>query len=125
MKNKDDRFFDYFNWLLKSNEKLPKEYNPSLFLTNRWLSMIDKNFCKIINLTTNKWFFKYFEFDFSKFYRCVLPKHTKRIHYIKKKKQERDKENEENLNIASLIECSSREIDFFKKTLEEINTTNN
>ena len=87
--------------------------------------MADDNFAKIINLTTNRWFLKFFDFDFSKFYRVVLPKKNKRINYIKKKKNEKDKNEEEFFDIASVMECSKREIEFFKKTLEEIDLNNN
>ena len=44
--------------------------------------------------------------------------------YIKKTAKEIDSD-EENYITASRFECSKREIDFFTKTLEELNNTNN
>ena len=124
MKNKDDSLFCFLDWITKKTNKKAEDYNPPYFLINRWLSMANESYCHIINLTTNKWLDTYKDFDISSFYRTVLPKHTKRINYIKKTSKEIDSD-EENYTTASRFECSKREIDFFTKTLEELNNTSN
>ena len=79
--------------------------------------MANSGFCRIINLTTNKWCRQVPEFNIEEFYRLLLPKYNKRLVYIKKKVKE--KEHDEDVNMASLMECSQREIDFFKDALAE------
>lgn len=120
MKYKNNDLFDFLGFILKNKNKPPKNYKPSIFLVNRWLSMANGGFCKIINLTTNKWCKGIPEFDIEKFYRLILPKHQWKLSYIKKKIKE--KELEEDINMAALMECSQREIDFFKETLAEFST---
>jgi hypothetical protein len=117
VKHKDNSLFDFIGFVLKNNNESPKNYKPPTFLVNRWLSMANDGFCKIINLTTNKWCREIPDFDIEKFYRLILPKYKKRLIYIKKKVKE--KELEEDINMASLMECSQREINLFKETLAE------
>lgn len=117
MKYKDNSLFDFIGFVLKNKKEPPKNYKPPVFLVNRWLSMASGGFCKVINLTTNKWCREIPDFDIEKFYRLLLPQYKKRLVYIKKKVKE--KELEEDINMASLMECSQREIDFFKETLAE------
>jgi hypothetical protein len=121
MKYKDNNLFEFIDFVLKNNNQAPKNYKPPIFLANRWLSMANEGFCRIINLTTNKWCRHNPEFDIQKFYRTLLPKYKKRLSYIKKKAKE--KEHDEDVNMASLLECSQREIEFFKETLAEFSNT--
>jgi hypothetical protein len=114
---KDNNLFEFIDFVLKNKNVSPKDYKPPIFLVNRWLSMANGGFCRIINLTTNKWCRRTQDFDIEKFYRLLLPKYKKRLVYIKKKVK--DKEHEEDVNMASLMECSQREIELFKETLAE------
>ena len=120
MKYKDNSLFDFIGFVLKNKNESPKNYKPPTFLVNRWLSMANDGFCKVINLTTNKWCREMPDFDIEKFYRTLLPRYKKRLTYIKKKTKE--KELEEDINMAALMECSQREIDLFKETLAEFGT---
>jgi hypothetical protein len=118
--HKDNRLFDLINYIFKSSNKDVKDYIPPTYLVNRWVSMANPLFAKIINLTTNKWCVESYGFDIKKFYRIILPKYTARISYIKKEVKE--KEIEEDTNIANIMECSHREILLFKETLAELNS---
>jgi hypothetical protein len=117
-KYKDNNLFDFLDYVLKNSDKLPKDYKPPTFLINRWISMANPAFAKIINLTTNRWCIHNLEFDIAKLYRTVLPKYGKRISYIKKDSKEKD--YDEDLNTALLMECSQREINLFKETLADL-----
>jgi hypothetical protein len=117
VKYKDNSLFEFIDYVLKNKNQPPKNYKPPIFLVNRWLSMANSGFCRIINLTTNKWCRQVPEFNIEEFYRLLLPKYNKRLVYIKKKVKE--KEHDEDVNMASLMECSQREIDFFKDALAE------
>jgi hypothetical protein len=118
-KYKDNNLFDFLNYVLKVSDNEPKDYKPPTFLINRWISMANPAFARIINLTTNKWCGSISDLDISKLYRILLPKYGKRISYIKKEVKE--KEYDEDMNMASIMECSQREINLFKETLEDIN----
>jgi NADH:ubiquinone oxidoreductase subunit C len=119
MKYKDNNLFDFLNYVLKNykeESKHIKDYEPPVFLINRWLSMANDSFAKIINLTTNKWCTKT-DIDIKKFYKVLLPKHTKRITYIKKTIKEKD--IVDSIQMANLLECSIREIEMFNETLAQ------
>ena len=122
MKYKDDNFFEVLNFVFKKTNQRVKNYKPSLFLLNRWVTMANPLFSKIVNFTFNKWGTKNNYFEPDKFYRTILPIYKNKFTYIKKKEHKKDVESEENL--ALLMECSQREINFFKETLEELNNTN-
>jgi hypothetical protein len=121
MKYKDSRLFDFINYVFKNGNNDPKEYKPPVFLINRWISMTNPLFAKILNLTTNRWCSNGNEFNIKAFYRVILPKYTSKISYIKKNVKE--KEIEEDINTASFLQCSQREINLFKDTLEQLNST--
>lgn len=125
MKNKDSRLFDFLNWILKNNKTQPKDYQPSYFLLNRWISMTTPQCCLILNSTTNRWLKSLKDFEFGLFYYNILPKHGKRIDYIKKKNKETEEKLEDIKNIAERLECSVREIELFESSLEVLNHTNN
>lgn len=116
---KDNKLFNFLDYIFKKSNNEVKEYKAPSFLINRWVSMASPLYAKIINATTNKWMLKNNDFDISKFYRTILPQHKNKINYIKK--TDSIKEIEEDLNIASLMECSKREVSLFNQTLEELN----
>jgi hypothetical protein len=118
MKYKDNRLFQFLNVVLKKENIDLKEYNPPVFLINRWISMANPIFSKIVNLTINKWNTKKDTVDIKSFYKTILPKHQNQISYIKKKEKEKDQDGD--LYLANLMECSQRELLLFKETLEEL-----
>ena len=122
MKYKDDNFFDTLNFVFKKTNNHVKDYKPSIFLLNRWITMANPLFSNIVNFTFNKWASKNNQIQCEKFYRVILPTYKNRFSYIKKKENKKDVECSE--NVASLLECSQREINFFKQTLEELSDTN-
>lgn len=70
---------------LLNSPEAEKEYSP--FLVNRWLSMLDPDAAKIVNLTLNKTSKQFTVSEQYKFLVNVLPKFRKqRIEYIKKPK---------------------------------------
>ena len=122
MKFKDNKLFDFINYIFKNNKQEPTEYKVPVFLVNRWVSMANPLFAKIVNLTTNKWCAQGQDFDIKVFYKTVLPQHKNKIFYIKKK--DKEKENICDENLANIMECSQREILLYNKTLEELNIIN-
>lgn len=120
---KDNRLFDYINYLLKQTKDCPKDYNPPIFVINRWLSMINTSIPKFINLSVNKWFTVNREIDVTKIYYLVLPKISKKITYIKKNPQ--SKHDEDFIEIAKSMECSKREVEFLNNALEELSKHTN
>lgn len=119
MKIKDNSLFEFLDYVFKVSDTPPKNYKVPVFLVNRWVSMSNPAFAMIVNLTTNKWCGVNKEFDVTKFYRYLLPRYTKNTKYIKK--QVSEKEEEEDCQIASVMECSQREINLFKETLAQLN----
>lgn len=135
-------FFKYLNWILKvdrktSSSSLDKnetiwlrekgkkatwvDYNVSVFMTNRWLSMASKPIAQIINMTTNRWVNGDIDM-FSKFLHCVTPRYSKRIEYIKKNNEESNHYAAENADCTChAMEISSRELEEYNKTLAELN----
>lgn len=119
MKNNNDNFFCFLNYIFKNEKTPPKDYIPSVFLLNRWVSMANPLYSKIVNLTTNRWYSVIKDFNIEYFYKTILPKHQNRISYIKKKEKEKDIVDD--INLANIMECSHRELLLFKETLEELN----
>ena len=83
--------------------------------------MADSSAAQIINATTNRWINKT-ELTrenvlLYKFYHLILPKSFKKISYIKKPTKEQPAENLS--GIANAMECSTREIENYNKTLAE------
>jgi hypothetical protein len=122
-KNIIDGLFPLLDWILKKKGKLPTDVNlPGTFIINRWLSMADSSSAQIINATTNRWINKTEltkeNILLYKFYYSVLPKSFKKIFYIKKPTKEQ--QAEDLTGIASAMECSTREIECYNKTLAEL-----
>ena len=110
--------FDYLNDLLftKKNrppENIDDETGFNIYMTNRWISMYSPNLAIIINSTTN-WLGSIFntKTEYYNFIKCVIPRVSrKRIHYIKKTKQDTTQTEDDNIQlIAKRLELSQREI---------------
>lgn len=122
-----DGIFSLLDWILKKSN-LKYDFNnekPSTFMLMRWLSMSSKEDAKIINETVNRWYSNYELYSdtpiISKFLRIVLQKNTKRLFYIKKKVNKKNKKNEE-VHEHLYRECSKKEIINQKLLLEELQT---
>ena len=129
-KKYNDDLFVYLNWILKKPIQEPQLQNtPSTFITNRWLSMVDKEIANVVNITFNKWLTcKIFSADNSlagKFYRIVLSKNTKRISYLKKTTVNKPSELEDTEALAKNLEMSQKEILIYKETLDFLAKNNN
>jgi len=123
-KNTIDGLFPLLDWILKKKGKLPTDLNlPGSFLINRWLSMTDPSVAQIVNATSNRWINKTElakdNHSIYKFFYLVLPKTIKKISYIKKSGKEYN--NEDVTDTATSMECSTKEIEFYNKTLAELN----
>jgi hypothetical protein len=123
-KNTIDGLFPLLDWILKKKGKLPTDLNlPGSFLINRWLSMTDPSIAQIVNATSNRWINKTElakdNHSIYKFFYLVLPKTIKKISYIKKSGKEYN--NEDVTDTATSMECSTKEIEFYNKTLAELN----
>ena len=122
-KNTIDGLFPLLDWILKKKGKAPTDLNlPGSFLINRWLSMTDPSIAQIVNATSNRWINKTElakdNRSVFKFFYTVLPKTLKRINYIKKSNKEYN--NEDVSDIATSMECSTKEIESYNKTLAEL-----
>lgn len=112
----NNNLFDCLNWISRK-KNIDIENSPtSFYMLNRWLSMIDKDHCKIINNTVNKWISKNNSFndDFYilKFLKQTLPKQYKKINYIKKnnKKDKEEKNEDFFVEIANSLNISQKEL---------------
>lgn len=116
-------FFKYLNWILKVDKEKPDIQKTNVYMTNRWLSMASKPICQIVNSTSNRWNILDDEI-ISKFFHCVIPKHQKRIQYIKKSSQENEDEIENVDNLCSAMEISRKELQQYHETLAELKLVN-
>jgi hypothetical protein len=119
----NDDLFVYLDWILKKPTKEPLlQSTPSIFITNRWLSMLDLNAANIVNATFNRWIknksFSSDNFIAGKFYKTVLPKTSKRIFYIKKENKEKSSSQDDESCLAKNLELSQREIQMYNQTLD-------
>jgi hypothetical protein len=115
-----NNIFDTLNWITKSNKKKPEYSYESYFILNRWISMANSEYCKIVNVTANRWIKTVRDFSFIDFYHAILPKHTKKIEYLKK--NTKVIKNADYKSLSENMECSIKDIVFLEKALEEINT---
>lgn len=115
---KDNKLFEFLDYIFKKSNTKVKDYVVPNFLINRWISMASPIYAKILNATTNKWLLAGNDIDITKFYRTILPHHKQKINYVKK--LDNIKTPEEDSSLASLMECSQREINLFNQTLEEL-----
>jgi len=122
-KSYNNDLFNKLDWVLKKKGKLlSSSNNISLFIFNRWLSMANASVAQIVNATTNRWILQkeYFteESFFLNFFKIILPKINKKVSYLKKNPKQ--KPEEDYINLANSLEISKREINFYEKTLAEI-----
>lgn len=122
-KKYNDDLFVYLDWILKKPVKdLHLQSVPSIYITNRWLSMSSKEIAQIVNTTFNRWIkSKVFSSDnllAGKFYRTVLPQTKKHIKYLKKDSSSKNKECEDISSLSRNLELSQREIELYNKTLD-------
>jgi len=115
--------FGYLNWIVKKTKKEPSEQEAvSIFITNRWLSMVDSTYAKIVNVTFNRWLtknnFLHNNLIAGKFFKTVLPFCTKKFNYIKGESKNKETEDSESELIAKASEISLREINLYNHTLE-------
>lgn len=115
----NNNLFDTLNWILKKDKKEPVSILESNFILNRWLSMVTPEIAQIINITGNRWNKNITNFSMAKFYKSILPKNSDQIFYIKRKKEEKEIENIEEM--ANSFELSRKELIFFENTLEDLN----
>lgn len=115
----NNNLFDTLNWILKKDKKEPVSILESNFILNRWLSMVTPEIAQIINITGNRWNKNTTNFSMAKFYKSILPKNSDQIFYIKRKKEEKEIENIEEM--ANSFELSRKELIFFENTLEDLN----
>lgn len=117
-KNINNNLFDTLNWILKKDKKQPVSILESNFILNRWLSMVTPEMAQIINITGNRWNKNTTIFSMAKFYKSILPKNSDQIFYIKRKKEEKEIENIEEM--ANSFELSQKELNFFENALEDL-----
>jgi len=125
--NYKDNLFPFLNWILKKNSVQPDENDiPSIFITNRWLSMIDPSLAQIVNVTFNRWTYKTLiakeNLLAGKIYRTLLPRISKKINYIKKSTQTNKVDEVDNMEtLANNMEISVRELHIYNSALEHLN----
>jgi hypothetical protein len=91
----------------------------SRYLLNRYVSMCSTIHNELVNMTVNRWgmtnTFKD-EKMLLDFYKVFLPKHTKKIYYIKREpKKECFDDND--INLRESLEISQRELNDYKRML--------
>ena len=115
--------FDFINDILfkKNGDMLDNVDNESgynLYMLNRWLSMYSTSIATIINLTTNR-YYSIFETkrESYNFMLKMLPRvKPRRINYIKKKQKTKDETKDVIKQLASHLEISEREINYYIST---------
>lgn len=121
----NDNIFSILNWVLKKPKiELKIEEKLSTFLLNRWLSMVGTDHANIVNETTNRWYYVnsiYSDINcVSKLYRTIIPKNTKKINYIKKNKEKKEKTKNQDCFEHTQREISKRELQEQKRLIEEL-----
>jgi hypothetical protein len=118
-------FFKTLMWILKQEKEKPEIPKYFGFMLNRWLSMATKSNAQIVNLTTNRWNYHSVLEDeiLAKIYHAIIPKHSKKIEYLKKISKE-DEEIDENIEyLSSIMEISKKELEAYNDTLAQLNLT--
>ena len=124
--------FDCLNDILftkrgKLLRNVDEESEFNQYMINRWTSMYSPNMAILVNNTTN-WLYSTFETkqQFYKFVLSIFPKvGRKRIHYIKKIKQDKEEELENLELIAQRLELSQREIKSYYEFQNSCTTSSN
>ena len=113
----EETIFNHIDSVLFTKQKLNKlnedETQFNLYMLNRWCSMYSTDIAQIINETTNKKMeFLTLKQDQYNYIFNILPKvKKKRINYIKKIKNEENKEENYISSYAKVLEISEREIE--------------
>jgi hypothetical protein len=120
--------FDLINWILKKPKTgLNLQEKSSTYLLNRWLSMVGPDHSNIVNETLNRWYYInsiYTDNErVAKLYRVIIPKNTKKIDYIKKNKEKKQKNNSSVCFEHVQREISKREVEQQKIIVEELNSS--
>jgi hypothetical protein len=122
----EDTIFNFIDSVLFNKKKLNTinegETQFNLYMLNRWCSMYSSDIAHIVNETSNK-YGKLFQTkqEQYEFLLNMLPRVTKkRINYIKKVKEEPQKEDNELGLLAKAMETSKREIEENIKFLEQL-----
>jgi hypothetical protein len=109
-----ETIFDFLNSILFSKKKIcindenKNTYVP--YLINRWLSFYSKDITNIINQSVNR-YTNLTRDEHYAFLKNILPKLPfKRLEYVKKKKEEKTKQDEMVDLLAKNLELSKREI---------------
>ena len=118
--------FDYLNDILftkrgNSLQNVDEESGFNVYMLNRWISMYSPPLAIVINNTTN-WMHSVFETkqQYYQFVSKVLPRvNRKRIHYIKKAKNDDPEPATDNTKLmAKRLELSEREIKSYYELLK-------
>jgi hypothetical protein len=126
----NNNIFEFLDWILKKKKEEPiYENNITPYLLNRWISMVDSDCVKILNITQNRWNIEKIDVDddfnkLVKFYRILLPKINKKIEYIKKTKNLTNEKDENLDSIAKNFEISKREVLKMEQLKKELNIEN-
>lgn len=120
--------FDCLNDILFSKKRsllknVDDESAFNQYMINRWISMHSPSMAIIINNTAN-WLYNTFETkqQYYRFITTVIPKVPfKRIHYIKKKKQEESDKFDNIELLAKRLELSQREIKSYYEFSQQSN----
>ena len=99
-------------------DNVDNESGYNLYMLNRWLSMYSTSIATIINLTTNR-YYSIFETkrESYNFMLKMLPRvKPRRINYIKKKQKTKDETKDVIKQLASHLEISEREINYYIST---------
>ena len=93
------------------------------FMMNRWYSFYSSDCIEIANIL-NRYAYQFADKqDSFKFFNCLIPKlRYKRIQYIKKTKEKKDKEDENIKVLAQRYEISEREV---RQNLDLLKTLDN
>jgi Glu-tRNA(Gln) amidotransferase subunit E-like FAD-binding protein len=112
----EETIFNYIDSVLYNKNKLntinegETEFN--FYMVNRWCSMYSADIAQIINQTSNQYkeIFTLKQDQYNYIFN-ILPKvKKKRINYIKKIKNEENKEENDISSYAKLLEISEREV---------------
>ena len=118
-------FFKTLLWIIKQEKEKPEIPRFFGFMANRWLSMATKSNAQIVNLTTNRWNYHSIldEETLAKFYHAIIPKHSKKIEYIKKTAKEAEETDENIEYLSSVLEISKKELEAYNDTIAQLNIT--
>lgn len=123
----EDTIFNYIDSILFNKRKLNTinegETQFNLYMVNRWCSMYSPDIASIINETSNK-YSQSFTLKQEQYNYCfnLFPKNKKRkIDYIKKNKEEKEKEDNTCGMLSNSLEISKRECNEYIDLMKFLN----